>query len=96
LLSLLLLLVVLLLLLLQGGVRVIAWVFGHQVFDMLSLLLHPALFFAWLYVLTLSPVPAYAYYMALVAIGWYTSGVGYLVGDYLIRFLENHGTTVGR
>jgi hypothetical protein len=54
-------------------------VFGHQIFDCLGLLLHPALFFAWLYVLTLSPVPAGAYYMALVAVGWYCSGVGYLV-----------------
>ncbi|WIA22163.1 hypothetical protein OEZ85_004499 [Tetradesmus obliquus] len=63
----------------MGGVSVIAWVFGHQIFDCLGLLLHPALFFAWLYVLTLSPVPAGAYYMALVAVGWYCSGVGYLV-----------------
>jgi hypothetical protein len=31
----------LLLLLPQGGVSVIAWVFGHQIFDCLGLLLHP-------------------------------------------------------
>jgi hypothetical protein len=71
----------LLLLLLQGGVSVFAWVAGHMMFDLLGLLLHPALFFAWLYVLTLSHVPAYAYYMALVSVGGYTSGVGYLVSD---------------
>jgi hypothetical protein len=40
----------------QGGVAVSAWVFGHQVFDLLGLLLHPATFYAWLYVLTLSQV----------------------------------------
>jgi uncharacterized membrane-anchored protein len=43
---------------LQGGVAVSAWVFGHQLFDILGLLLHPATFYAWLYVLTLSQVRA--------------------------------------
>lgn len=63
----------------QGGVSVSAWVFGHQLFDLLGLLLHPATFYAWLYVLTLSQVPMWSYYTVLVLLGWYTSGIGYLV-----------------
>ncbi|KAF6261487.1 hypothetical protein COO60DRAFT_775152 [Scenedesmus sp. NREL 46B-D3] len=63
----------------QGGVAVSAWVFGHQAFDILGLLLHPAAFYSWLYVLTLSQVPMWSYYFVLVLLGWYTSGLGYLV-----------------
>jgi hypothetical protein len=37
------------------------------------------LFFAWMYVLTLTPVPAWSYFITLVAVGVYTSGLGYLV-----------------
>lgn len=67
--------------LLQGGVAVTAWVFGHHLFDLIGLLLHPALFFAWMYVLTLTPVPAWSYYIVLLVVGYYTSGLGYLVSD---------------
>lgn len=61
----------------------VAWVVGHQVFDILALLLQPALFFAWLYVLTLPPIGAVTYYSVLVLVGWYTSGLGYLVSIVL-------------
>jgi hypothetical protein len=60
-------------------VSVTAWVFGHQIFDMVGLMLHPLLFFAWIYVLTLTPVPAWSYFTTLVVVGFYTSGLGYLV-----------------
>lgn len=50
-----------------------------QVVDMFGLLLHPLLFYAWMYVLTLTPVPAWSYFTTLVAVGFYTSGIGYLV-----------------
>ncbi|WIA38572.1 hypothetical protein OEZ86_001885 [Tetradesmus obliquus] len=63
----------------QGGVSVTAWVLGHQLFDLLGLLLAPALMFAWLYVLTLPSVSAGTYYSSLALVGWYTSGLGYLV-----------------
>jgi ABC-type phosphate/phosphonate transport system ATPase subunit len=63
----------------QGGISVTAWVYGHQIFDILGLLIHPALFFAWMYVLTLTPVPWWSYYIVLLVVGWYTSGLGYLV-----------------
>lgn len=46
------------------------------------LLLHPAVFFAWLYVLTLTHVPAWSYYIVLLVVGWYTSGLGYLVSNF--------------
>lgn len=39
----------------------------------------PALFFAWLYVMTLPPMSALTYYLVLVAVGWYTSGLGFLI-----------------
>lgn len=58
---------------------VTAWVFGHQCYEIVSLLLHPLFFFAWMYVLTLTPVPAWSYYITLVVVGFYTSGLGYLV-----------------
>jgi hypothetical protein len=54
-------------------------VLGHQIFDLLGLLLQPALMFAWLYVLTLPNVSAVTYYSTLALVGWYTSGLGYLV-----------------
>lgn len=57
----------------------VAWVVGHQIFDILALVLQPALFFAWLYVLTLPPIGAVTYYSVLMLVGWYTSGLGYLV-----------------
>jgi hypothetical protein len=57
----------------------VAWVLGHQIFDLLGLLLQPALMFAWLYVLTLPSVSAFTYYSSLALVGWYTSGLGYLV-----------------
>jgi hypothetical protein len=63
----------------QAGVSVTAWVFGHQIFDMVGLMLHPLLFFAWIYVLTLTSVPAWSYFTTLVVVGFYTSGLGYLV-----------------
>lgn len=63
----------------QAGVRVSAWVFGHQLIDMVGLTLHPVLFYAWMYVLTLTPVPAWSYFITLMAVGVYTSGLGYLV-----------------
>ncbi|KAF8058431.1 ABCG25 [Scenedesmus sp. PABB004] len=63
----------------QAGVSVTAWVVGHMLFDVVGLLLHPALFFAWLYVVTLSPVPPLTYYSTIVVVGWYASGMGYLV-----------------
>lgn len=56
-----------------------SWVFGHQVIDMVGLVLHPLLFFAWMYVLTLTPVPAETYLSTLGLVGFYTSGLGYLV-----------------
>jgi len=65
--------------LVQAGVRVTAWVFGRQLIDMVGLTLHPVLFFAWMYVLTLTPVPAWSYFITLMAVGVYTSGLGYLV-----------------
>ncbi len=64
---------------LQAGVSVTAWVFGHQLFDMVGLMLHPILFFAWIYVLTLTPLPTWSYFTTLVVVGFYTSGLGYLV-----------------
>eukprot|EP00775_Hariotina_reticulata_P007451 gene7451-7661_t len=63
----------------HGGVAASAWVFGHQIHDFIGLLLHPAVFFAWLYVLTLTTVPAWSYYLVLLLIGGYTTGLGYLV-----------------
>jgi hypothetical protein len=63
----------------QGGVSTVAWVLGHQIFDLLGLLLQPALMFAWLYVLTLPSVAALTYYSTLALVGWYTSSLGYLV-----------------
>lgn len=63
----------------QAGVSVMAWVLGHQLHDVIGLVMHPALFYAWLYVMTLSPIPAACYYSVLVCVGWYTSGLGYLV-----------------
>jgi hypothetical protein len=41
--------------------------------------MHPAVFFAWLYMLTLTTVPAWSYYLVLLLIGGYTTGLGYLV-----------------
>lgn len=67
----------------QAGVSATAWVFGHQIFDIAAMLLHPALFYAWMYVLTLSPVPAWSYYIVLLVVGWYTTGLGYLVSIFL-------------
>jgi hypothetical protein len=74
-------------LLLQGGVSTVAWVLGHQIFDLLGLLLQPALMFAWLYVLTLPSVSAGTYYSTLALVGWYTSGLGYLVSRALVLLL---------
>lgn len=67
----------------QAGVSVTSWVFGHQVIDMVGLVLHPLLFFAWMYVLTLTPVPAETYLLTLGLVGFYTSGLGYLVRPLL-------------
>lgn len=58
---------------------VTAWVLGHQLIDLVGLMLHPILFFAWMYVLTLTPVPAWSYFTTLAVVGIYTSGLGYLV-----------------
>lgn len=63
----------------QAGVSVTAWVFGHQLIDLVGLMLHPMLFFAWMYVLVLTPVPAWSYFTTLTAVSIYTSGLGYLV-----------------
>jgi hypothetical protein len=63
----------------QAGVSVTAWVFGHQLIDLVGLMLHPILFFSWMYVLTLTPVPAWSYFTTLAVVGIYTSGLGYLV-----------------
>ena len=63
----------------QAGVSVTAWVFGHQLVDLVGLMLHPMLFFAWMYVLVLTPVPAWSYFTTLTAVSIYTSGLGYLV-----------------
>jgi hypothetical protein len=41
-----------------------AWVFGNQLFDVLGLLLHPAAFYSWLYVITLSQVKSQAHSVA--------------------------------
>lgn len=65
---------------------VTAWVFGHQLLDLVGLMLHPLMFFAWMYVLTLTPVPALAYYLTLAVVGFYTSGLGYLVRLLLRSF----------
>lgn len=46
---------------------------------MMGMVLHPLLFFAWMYVLTLTPVPADVYLLTLCLVGFYTSGLGYLV-----------------
>lgn len=79
-------------LLLQAGVSVTAWVLGHQIFDMVGLMLHPMLFFAWIYVLTLTPVPQWSYFTTLVAVGFYTSGLGYLVRAYAKPEVAQQGT----
>jgi hypothetical protein len=71
----------------QGGVSTVAWVLGHQIFDLLGLLLQPALMFAWLYVLTLPNVSAVTYYSTLALVGWYTSGLGYLVSTMPVVLL---------
>ncbi|KAF8061902.1 ABCG21 [Scenedesmus sp. PABB004] len=63
----------------HGGVSALAWVLGHVLFDLLGLLLQPLVFFSSLYVLTLPLVPPRAYLSVLVLVGWYCSGVGYLV-----------------
>lgn len=81
---------------LQAGVSVAAWVFGHQIIDLVGLVLHPMLFFAWMYVLTLTPVPAWSYFTTLAAVGVYTSGLGYLVShvgvcDNLAGYVDTAG-----
>lgn len=63
----------------QAGVSVTAWVFGHQLYELLGLLLHPLVFFIWMYVLTLTQVPVWSYYLTLFLVGYYTSSLGYLV-----------------
>jgi hypothetical protein len=51
----------------QAGVSVTAWVFGHQLIDLVGLMLHPMLFIAWMYVLVLTPVQA-CYFTTLTAV----------------------------
>ncbi len=71
---------------------VTAWVFGHQLTDLVGLMLHPILFFSWMYVLTLTPVPAWSYFTTLASVGFYTSGLGYLVSPFCGQHLA--GTAV--
>jgi uncharacterized membrane-anchored protein len=65
----------------QGGVAVSAWVFGHQVFDLLGLLLHPATFYAWLYVLTLSQVSTAGHRLSDIQVSCNTARYLHLLYD---------------
>lgn len=83
---------------LQAGVSVTAWVFGHQLYDLVGVFLHPALFFAWMYVLTLTQVPAWSYYVTLLVVGFYTTSLGYLVSVLCAVMLHGwlRGSNKGR
>ena len=71
------------LLLLQAGVKVVSYVLGRQLFDLLNLTLQTALFLGWLYVLVVPPIGSLPYFSVLLAVAWYSSGLGYLVSIVL-------------
>jgi hypothetical protein len=63
----------------QAGVRVLPYLLGRQLFDIVTLVIHTGMFLGWLYVLVHPPIDSTAYFLVLLLIGWYTSALGHLV-----------------
>jgi hypothetical protein len=58
---------------------VLSYVLGRQLFDVIQLVTQAAAFLGWMTVLVVPPVAAGEYLSILLAVAWYTSGLGYLV-----------------
>jgi hypothetical protein len=59
-------------------VKVLPYVLGRMIFDLVPLTIFTAIFFACLYS-PVPPIPRTPYFCILLAVAWYTSGLGYLV-----------------
>jgi hypothetical protein len=60
-------------------VKVLAYVLGRQVYDLLPLALQTLVFLCWMYIMAYPPLPLQSYYTILLLVGWYVTGLAYLV-----------------